>query len=531
MTALQQHSALIAQTLSAPKRRRGSPAFPIMNLRRYVKLITQQIAIGASCIVKHPFTSPPVPSWPLHLAVFVAVIRATADIQEHIVEDLSDIRHWIDTFFHYLPKLPQMHIIPYKLPIPAHGRGFPGVLAPLEQSESGHRTLPGSWIADSKVWNNIMKMPIARSAEGSKDPYVAREGEQVIFYVHGGGYFICSTATHREMLWRISRATGRRIFAIDYRLAPEHPFPAALQDASHAFYHLIDPLGVGFDPKNVTIAGDSAGGGLTIALMMYQRDHGLTTVSKALLLSPWLDLTMSCESWETNSMDYLPGPPRREHKFNPISFYCSGKDKMKTMARHPYISPLWGSLEGLPPMLIQCGEAERLRDECILFTYKAGGSLGRSSRLPFQLETNLRKGDQKDTMNQVELDMYPGMVHVFQAIPFLPETDLALQRMLEFMERKESEAAMMEETVGLEVSRSIDVEEELKSEDKAEEEYDEMEEVAVMRGLEEVLVAGKLMEELVGKSRRIEDLPEFLQIREDDARLEEPAMTAMATQA
>lgn len=72
---------------------------------------------------------------------------------------------------------------------------------------------------------------------------------------------------------------------MDYRLAPEHPYPAALQDASHAFHHLTDPQGVGFDPKNVTVAGDSAGGGLTIALMMYQRDHGLPQASKALLLS------------------------------------------------------------------------------------------------------------------------------------------------------------------------------------------------------------------------------------------------------
>ncbi|KAG0375394.1 hypothetical protein BGX24_009168 [Mortierella sp. AD032] len=519
MTSLQQHSVLISQTLSHPnshsnknnnKRQRGSLAFPINNLRRYISLISQQIAIGASLIVKHPFTSPPVPTWPLHLALFVAVVRATADYQEHIVEDISDIRDWIDTFFHYLPKLPMMHIVPYKLPIPTHGRCFPGVLGPLEQSETGHRTLPGIWIADSKVWSKVMNMPIAQSAKGSKDPYAAREGEQVIFYTHGGGYFICSTATHREMLWRISRATGRRIFAVDYRLAPEHPYPAALQDASHAFHHLTDPHGVGFDPKNVTAAGDSAGGGLTIAMMMYQRDHGLPMASKALLLSPWLDLTMSCESWETNSMDYLPCPPRHEHKFNPISFYCSGKDKMKTMARHPYISPLWGSLEGLPPMLIQCGEAERLRDECILFTYKAGGCFGNSNKL--LAETPMTR-DQGCT-SQVELDIYPGMVHVFQAMPFLREADMALQRMLEFMQRKESDVGGLEEIVGIEIPLSV--------KEKAGDELDEEDEdEAVVKELEEVVIAGKLMEELVVKSRRMEDLPAFLQLREDDVRLEE----------
>ncbi|KAF9113246.1 hypothetical protein BGX27_001947 [Mortierella sp. AM989] len=387
------HTALITQST----KRRGSLAFPIRNLRRYLSLISQQVAIGASLIIKHPFSPPPIPTWPLHLTLFVAVVRATADIQEHIVEDISDIRCLIDTFFYYLPKLPQMHIVPFKVPIPVNGRGFPGVLAELEQSETGYRTLPGQWIADAKVWGQIMEMPLASTATESKDPYAARE-------------------------------------AVDYRLAPEHPYPAAVQDASHAFSHLTDPKGCGFAPENVTSSGDSAGGGLALALLMYQRDHGLPMASKAFLLSPWLDLTMRCDSWVTNSMDYLPSPPKFEHKFNPISFYCSGRENIKTLARHPYISPLWGSLEGLPPLLIQCGEAERLRDECILFTYKAGGSFGSSNTLPFE-----PKSLSRDQNSRVELDMYPGMIHVFQAIPFLPEASMALQRILEFMQRKEAD--------------------------------------------------------------------------------------------
>ncbi|KAF9294075.1 hypothetical protein BGZ74_011424 [Mortierella antarctica] len=406
MTFQQPSSALIAPH-AVHKGRRGSPAFPIRNLRRYITLLSQQLAIGASLIVKHPFKKPPVPTWPLHLTLFVAVIQATEAHQEHFVEDICDIRFWLDTFFHYLPKLPQMQIIPFKLPIPAHGRGLGGLLEPLEQAENGHRVLPGQWISDSKVWSRIMHMPLARSAQGSKDPYAAREGEKVILYYHGGGYFICSTATHRELLWRISKATGRRIFGE----LPE----------------------CGFDPANVTIAGDSAGGGLTVGLLMYHRDQGMPTPSKAVLLSPWLDLTMSCESWVTNEMDYLPSPPKFEHSFNPISFYC--QPNVKALSRHPYISPLLGYLGELPPLLIQCGEAERLRDECVLFTYKAGGCLGSSNRLPFQSSSSPRHQSK-----HVELDMYPGMVHVFHAIPFLPEANIALERMLDFMQRKESEA-------------------------------------------------------------------------------------------
>ncbi|KAF9948543.1 hypothetical protein BGZ72_009570 [Mortierella alpina] len=329
-----------------------------------------------------------------------------------------------------------MRIVHLSLPIPAGGRGFPGVLGPLEHAEAGHRTLPGQWISDSKVWDRIMGMPVASTVRNSKDPFAAREGEKVIFYTHGGGYFICSNATHREMLWRISRATGRRIF-----------------DASHAFCHLTDPIGCGFDPENVTAAGDSAGGGLMLALMMYQRDNGLATPSKAILLSPWLDLTMSCDSWITNSMDYLPCPPKSEHKFNPISFYCSGRDKIKTLARHPYISPLWGNLHDLPPLLIQCGEAERLRDECILYTYKAGGHLGPTNKLPFQKSEEPTIGLTR-TGGPVELDIYPGMVHVFQAIPFLPESNMALERMLDFMERKEGEK--MKETEKMASSNTLE---------------------------------------------------------------------------
>ncbi|KAF9985084.1 hypothetical protein BGZ65_011792 [Modicella reniformis] len=431
MSTLPQTS-IISQSISI--KRRGSLAFPLKNLRRYLVLVSQQVAISASLIIKHPFVPPPVPTWPLHLTLFVAVIRATADIQEYVVEDISDIRHLIDTFFHYLPKLPQMRVVPFKIPIPAHGRCLPGVLEHLEQSEDGHRTLTGQWIADAKVWDRVMKLPLANSARDSKDPFAAREGEKVILYTHGGGYIICSTATHRELLWRISRATGRRIFSVDYRLAPEHPYPAALQDASHAFHYLTDPNGCGFGPENVTASGDSAGGGLIVAMMMYHRDYNLRMPSKAVLLSPWLDLTMSCESWMTNTMDYLPSPPKFEHKFNPISFYCSGRDKIKTLARHPYISPLWGNLSGLPPMLIQCGEAERLRDECALFTHKAGGSFGAYNKHPCK-----SKIQPQHQSHHVELDMYPEMVHVFQAIPFLPESSMALERMLEFMERKEAD--------------------------------------------------------------------------------------------
>ncbi|CAO3574376.1 unnamed protein product [Mortierella alpina] len=188
------------------------------------------------------------------------------------------------------------------------------------------------------------------------------------------------------------------------------------------------------------------------SLRCYGSNPNLPIAHICVLAQPWLDLTMSCDSWVTNSMDYLPCPPKSEHKFNPISFYCSGRDKMKTLARHPYISPLWGNLQDLPPLQIQCGEAERLRDECILYTYKAGGHLGPINNLPFQTlkestAGSTQTGPSVEKSGPVELDIYPGMVHVFQAIPFLPESSMALERMLDFMERKEAEKAVRKKTL------------------------------------------------------------------------------------
>ncbi|KAG0224000.1 hypothetical protein BGW41_005272 [Actinomortierella wolfii] len=349
-----------------------------------------------------------------------------------------------------------MTLEPFAVPIPKGGRGFGGVLAPLEACEDGHRSIPGAWISDSRVWNRVMAMPLAHSARLSQDPFAARQGEKVILYLHGGAYFICSTHTHREMLWRISRATGRRVFAVDYRLAPEYTFPAPVQDAVHAYAHLTDPFGLGFAPENVTIAGDSAGGGLSLGTLLYLRDQGIALPSKGILLSPWLDLTFSCESWTTNhEFDYLPGPPKVTDKFNPVAMYCGSVEKMRTLNRHPYVSPLFGNLHGLPPLLIQVGDAERLRDECILFTHKAGGHLGPPSKLPPNIRPfamaqqkqshhphHHNASSSASSLPTVELDLYPRMVHVFQAFPLLPEAATAMQRIRHFIEVHEAEDAM-----------------------------------------------------------------------------------------
>lgn len=173
---------------------------------------------------------------------------------------------------------------------------------------------------------------------------------------------------------------------VNYRLAPETRFPGPLHDAVSAYFRLVDDLHV--PPENIVVAGDSAGGGLTLALLMYLRDNDYPLPAGAILMSPWVgkfgiaptstptthttlttDLTMSCESWESNAQyDIVPMPQPGDH-LNPIACYLG--EHMEKYLTHPYASPLFGDFKGLPPLLIQAGEVEVLRDEITLLAHKA----------------------------------------------------------------------------------------------------------------------------------------------------------------
>lgn len=144
------------------------------------------------------------------------------------------------------------------------------------------------------------------------EEYVKEMDEQrCILFVHGGGYFSCSTNTHRYALWRIARKTNSRVFSVDYRLAPQYPFPCGLVDALSAYVYLTDPppdaKHGAVDPKRLTIAGDSAGGGICLALLCLLRDAGRPLPAGAILVSPWCDLTHSFPSILTNTgTDIIP---------------------------------------------------------------------------------------------------------------------------------------------------------------------------------------------------------------------------------
>ncbi|MCH8499837.1 MAG: alpha/beta hydrolase [Marinobacter sp.] len=199
-----------------------------------------------------------------------------------------------------------------------------------------------------------------------------------LLYLHGGAYIIGSPATHRGLTGHLAKATGYQVFCIDYRLAPEHPFPAALDDAVAAYQAL---LAEGYAPGSISIAGDSAGGGLTLALALRLRDEGLPLPASLVALSPWVDISNS-------ELDTLADEPVLQTRWtsNAATLY-----RAEVAVDHPYVSPIHGNLTGLPPLLVQVGS-----DEVLL-------------RDAQRLADKARKQGVTTT-----LEIYNGLWHVFQ---------------------------------------------------------------------------------------------------------------------
>jgi acetyl esterase/lipase len=224
---------------------------------------------------------------------------------------------------------------------------------------------------------------------------------RAILYLHGGAYVICSPTTHRGLAGNIAKVSCARLLLIDYRLAPEHPFPAALDDSLTAYCWL---LGKGYSPEHIAIGGDSAGGGLTLATALSLRDNHEKMPAALFLLSPWTDLTFSGESIRTRAnRDPLL---QVDDDGWLVKAYANGHP-----LTHPYISPLFADLHGLPPTFIQVGTEEILYDD--------------STRL--EQKAHLAGVD-------VSLETWPGMWHVFQAFaPYVPESKQAIGKIGEFI--------------------------------------------------------------------------------------------------
>ncbi len=221
-------------------------------------------------------------------------------------------------------------------------------------------------------------------------------------YLHGGGYVMGSLNTHQELMGRIARVTNAQVLGLDYRLAPEHVYPAAVDDAVAAYQWILEQ---GIAPSRVVIAGDSAGGGLALALLLALRELNVPLPAGAVLFSPWTDLTASGDSVRTRAeADPMIGPG----VLGPMAAHYAGNNAVGT----PGISPLFGDLKGLPPLLIQVGDAEVLLDD--------------STRLHARA---LAAGVDSTLHNFAEA------FHVFQAIPVLPEAAEALVEVGAFFER------------------------------------------------------------------------------------------------
>jgi monoterpene epsilon-lactone hydrolase len=227
------------------------------------------------------------------------------------------------------------------------------------------------------------------------------ESDRVILYLHGGGYVIGSINTHRAMIARIARASKARALAIDYRLAPEHPFPAAVDDATAAYRWL---LAQGYKPAKIVIAGDSAGGGLTLATLLALRDAGQPLPAGAVPISPWTDLEGTGESVRTRAakdpmvtQDNLAGSAKQ---------YYGAHDP-----KNPLVSPLHADYRGLPPMLIHVGDAEILLDDSTRVAERA-----------------------KASGVQVELEVWDDMIHVWHVFAkILPEGQQAIDKIGNFV--------------------------------------------------------------------------------------------------
>jgi epsilon-lactone hydrolase len=197
-----------------------------------------------------------------------------------------------------------------------------------------------------------------RYAEWIKLP--GNSADKAMLYFHGGMYLIGSPQSHRQHVVKFVKGAGINALVFDYRLAPEHPYPTALDDALTAYQYLLNE---GFKPSNIVFAGDSAGGGLCLASLLALKDKGFALPVAAATLSPWTDLLLTGNSHQSNKMKCFSPIDCAENASN---FYANGNDKQNS-----YISPLYGNLTGLPPLHISAGGNEILLDDSIRFADKA----------------------------------------------------------------------------------------------------------------------------------------------------------------
>lgn len=273
-----------------------------------------------------------------------------------------------------------------------------------EQCEAGAARFGGLAPGTTTTPAPISELPAGLAAE-----WIHPVGMEVmqspgfIFYVHGGGYVSGSCADHRGLVSKLVQGTGKALLLYEYRLAPEHPYPAALEDTVVAYRWL---LAQGITADRVVLAGESAGGGLGLAALLALRDQGLPLPAAAVVLSPWTDLKLTGESHRTRAKVAVDTPG--------MSAVCSKHYYGDHDPGDPYISPLYGDLHGLPRLRIYVGDHEMLRDDSTRFAAKAQAA-----------------------GSDVQVTVGEGMIHCYPLLaPMFPEATAAMAEICEFIRRQ-----------------------------------------------------------------------------------------------
>jgi monoterpene epsilon-lactone hydrolase len=276
--------------------------------------------------------------------------------------------------------------------------------SPTDLDIAGERASIESLAGMFKPMGRIRSEPV--EAAGVPAEWIAPQdlpAAGVVLYLHGGSFISGSIASHRMLAGNVAIASATRVLLIDYRLAPEHPFPEGLEDAAAAYEWLLSQERI--DPGCVVVAGDSAGGNLALSLLVLLRDTGRPLPAAAVCLSPNPDLTYSSESWVSNARKDVMIDEHKERQA--VEIYLRGADP-----RSPRASPSFADLRGLPPMLLQVGSCEVLRSDVEGFAEKA-----------------------RQAGVGVNLEVWPGMQHEWQfAAKILPEGRKAIARIGAFVQ-------------------------------------------------------------------------------------------------
>jgi monoterpene epsilon-lactone hydrolase len=274
--------------------------------------------------------------------------------------------------------------------------------AGLGRTPTEQRTDFDEMFASRPLGDDVTLRPRTLGGRPALDVLVdGAQGDGIILYLHGGGYSIGSARTGANLAAPLARSTGVPAVSLEYRLAPEDPFPAAVDDALAAYRELLER------GQKVVVAGDSAGGGLALALMIAARGAGLPQPAAAVLYSPWTDVSLSGGSMDSRG-EFDPLFARAQMTES-ADWYVGGQDAQADLA-----SPLFADLAGLPPLLIQVGSAEVLLDDSLRLAVRAA-----------------------ESEVDVSLDVVAGAPHVFQYFTgFLPEADEALERAAAFVRRR-----------------------------------------------------------------------------------------------